>query len=100
MAFGVRFRRVEVRIADRQRRVERGQRAVVPFGARLGIPADQPRPKANLGEGQVVDGFGFHAPHCTTRLHDFVLYHVVERGNPSNPAAPRKFYPSIEFEKA
>ena len=25
-----------------------------------------------------------------------VKYNVVERGNPSNPAAPKKFYPSIE----
>ena len=25
-----------------------------------------------------------------------VKFNVVERGNPSNPAAPRKFYPSIE----
>ena len=26
-----------------------------------------------------------------------VKYNVVERGNPSNPAAPKKFYPSIAF---
>ncbi len=25
-----------------------------------------------------------------------VKFNVVERGNPSNPAAPKKFYPSIE----
>jgi predicted histone-like DNA-binding protein len=25
-----------------------------------------------------------------------VKYNVVERGNPSNPTAPKKFYPSIE----
>ena len=25
-----------------------------------------------------------------------VKYNVVERGNPSNPAAPKKFYPSIK----
>jgi len=25
-----------------------------------------------------------------------VKYNVVERGNPTNPAAPKKFYPSIE----
>jgi predicted histone-like DNA-binding protein len=25
-----------------------------------------------------------------------VKYNVVERGNPANPAAPKKFYPSIE----
>lgn len=25
-----------------------------------------------------------------------VKYNVIERGNPSNPQAPRKFYPSIE----
>jgi predicted histone-like DNA-binding protein len=26
-----------------------------------------------------------------------VKYNVVERGNPSNPMAPKKFYPSIHF---
>lgn len=76
MAFGVILGCVEMGIAHRQRGVERGQRAVVPLGAGLGVAANFPRAVADFGEGYVVYGFCFHVkPPC---LVDPFLFCSIE----------------------